>query len=393
MFVPFIVGLLAVFLTCLTRNKQNGAGLKMAFFSIFVFLALRYDYGNDYMGYLDGFIEIASYNTYFQTTERWEAGWIFLHILFKPFGFFALVGFTSLATCVVMYRFIRNYVPAGYQWLAVFLYVFNADLILVPASAMRQQMSILLFLIGVEFLYKKRVIIYLLLACAAVTFHKSAIILPPLVLLAYINFNINKIVAIFIAMMYALLFFFGQTIFSYAAPYLSDLFPEYAKDYLYGGGMTLNSGLGLVFAMFQLGVILYFAGVEFAPHTESQEREDIYPLLAEQEIDLPPTDPYAVFLNVAARRLLFKLAIIAYLVTPFALQVRMLGRMNMFFALATIAIFPIILYTTKNRILYLMLLLSLLPYTLLTYYMFFLLPVWREKFGTYHTIFSAPQWY
>lgn len=395
MFVPFIVGSLAVFLTYLTRYKQNGDGLKMAFFIIFVFLALRYDYGNDYMGYLDGFSEITSYGSIFFTGERWESGWNALNFLFKPFGFFVLIGFTSLATCVVVYWFIRSYVPASYQWLAVFLYVFDPYQILVNASAMRQNIAILLFLFATKFLYKKKMtIVYLLLTGLGATFHKSAIVLLPLALLAYINFKINKIIAIVVILMYVSLFLFGDQIFPYINMFIGAHFEKYAESYLYGGGSKFNSGLGLIYALFQLIAILYYAGIEFAHSTkESESGQDIEFVPSLEDTELMPTDPNAAFLNVAARRLLFKLAIITFIFTPLGLQVMMIGRINMYFTPVMMVVFPIILFTTKDRFFHLVFLSSLMAFTLFKFWAFFLSPVWRDKFGTYQTIFSAPQWY
>jgi hypothetical protein len=390
-----MVGVSAVFLTYLTRRKQNGVGLKMAFFVIFVFLAIRYDYGNDYMAYLDGFNEITTHFKIFLTGEMWEPGWRFLHILFKPFGFFAMIGFTSLATCVVFYWFVRSYVPAKYQWLAIFLYIFDPYLILVPASGMRQNVAILLFLVATRFLYKKKVIIYLLLTCVGATFHISAIVLPPFVLLAYVNFKINKFIASIISLMFASMFLVGPKLFFYASQFVHRFVPTYARYYLYYGGSKFGTGLGFIYALFQLIAVLYFAGIEFAPHTETSEddEQDMEFVPSLEDTEQMPRDPKAAFLNLAARRLLFKLAIISFLFTPLALQAMMFIRLNMYFTPVLIAVFPIILFTTKDRFFHLVFLSSLMAFTLFKFWAFFQSPVWRDKFGTYQTIFSAPQWY
>ena len=394
MFGAFIVGSLAVFLTYLTRDKQNGAGLKMAFFVIFVFLALRYDYGNDYMGYLNGYNEITTYTTIFFTDVRWEPGWNFLHVLFKPFGFFAMIAFTSLATCVVFYWFIRSYVPAGYQWLAVFLYCFDPYQMLVCASAMRQNVAILFFLVATKFLNKKRFLIYLLLTGVGATFHKSAMLLPPLVLLAFINFKINKLIAVVIGLIYPLMFFFGETIFSHMVPFVGEYFPKYSTAYLHEGGSKFGTGLGFLYSMFQMSAILYFAGFELNPHTETSEDDhDMEFAPSPEESGLMPIDQNAAFLNTAARRILFKLAIMTFLFTPLGMQVQMVGRINMYFMPVMIAVFPIILFTTKDKFFHLIFLSSLMAITLFLFWTFFHTPLWRDKFGTYHTIFSAPQWY
>jgi transmembrane protein EpsG len=394
MLIPFVVGLLAVFLTYLTRNRQNGAGLKMAFMVIFVYLALRYDYGNDYMAYLDGFNEITSNVQIFLTGMRFEPGWNLLHLLFKPFGFFAMVAFTSLLTCVVFYRFIRDYVPAQYQWLAVLLYTFDPYLLLVPASAMRQNMGIILFLVAIEFLYKKRIFIYLLFAVAAATFHKSGVVLLPLIVLPFISIKINKLVAAVVALGYAVFFWLGGTIFNYISGFIYARLEKYAETYTEGA--SFYSGIGFIYSLFQLGAILYFAGIELNRDTESdplQEMEEEMEIATEQSSQTPVPDKYTKFLDVRARRLLFILAIITFLFVPLGLQLAMIGRINMYFTPVLIVVYPIILFTSRDKFFRVIFLGSLIPFTLFKFWAFFLSPVWQVKFGTYQTIFSAPQWY
>lgn len=393
MLIPIVVGSLAVILAYLTRDRQNGFGLKMAFVVQFVFLALRYDYGNDYMSYLDRFNEITSNVHIFLTDIAGEPGWVFLQAIFQPFGFFAMVAFTSLLTCVVFYRFIRDYVPAQYQWLAVFLYVFDPYLFLVPASAMRQNMGILLFLIGIELIYKKRIILYLLLAAAAATFHKSGIVLVPFLLLSFINIKINKLIAVAIALGYAAFFFLGDVIFPHISGFLFARFENYAETY--SGGSSFSTGIGFFYALFQLGAILYFAGIEFNRSDESedlQEFQEGVELREEMAIESPVPDKYTKFMDIRARNLLFKLAIITFIFVPLGLQLAMIGRINMYFTPVLIAVYPIILFISKDKFFKLFFLSSLIAFSLLKFWVFFQ-SGWREKFGTYQTIFSAPQWY
>lgn len=393
MLIPIIIGLIAVILTYLTRDRQNGFGLKLAFAVIFVFMALRYDYGNDYMNYLDGYNEITSNIQIFLTEMKWDPGWNLLHILFKPFGFFAMVAFMSLATAVVLYRFIRDFVPAQYQWLAMFLYVFDPYLFLVPASAMRQNLGIILFIWGIEFLYKRRIIPYLLISIAAATFHKSGLVLLPLVVLPFIAIKINKLVAAVFVGMFAGLFFFGQVIIPYMGGLFGQAFAQYTE--IYTESSSFNTGIGFFYALFQLSAILYFAGVESRRDEESELPMDSQDQMdaAGQLEQLPISDNHTRYLDIRARRLLFMLAIMTFMFTPLGLQLMMIGRINMYFTPVMIAVYPIIAYTTQDRLFKVIFLGSLIPFTLFRFWAFFISPVWELKFGTYQTIFSAPQWY
>lgn len=379
MLIPFIVGLIAVILTCLTQSRQNGSGLKAAFVIIFVFLALRYDYGNDYMAYLKGF-KYATSSFVRVDDVKWEPGWVLLNRVFKPFGFFTMVMFLSLVNCVVIYRFIRNFVPAQYQWLGVFLYVFDPYLLLVPASAMRQNLGILLFLVGIEFLYKKRFLVYFLLITVGWSFHQSAKVMILVAPLAFVNIKINKFVAVLCVCIYASLYLYGEPVIALINSMTGVLFEKYNQFYVGGKGMTLNTGIGLAYAIFMFMGILYFAGVEFS-RFGGGKYEGVLPGQAES------------FPSLAARRLLFKLAIVSFMLTPLGFQLAIISRMNMYFATVMIAVYPIIAITTRKESYKLMLLGSLIPFTLYKFVMFFYSPVWKAKFGTYQTIFSSQNWW
>lgn len=395
MLIPFVVGLIAVILTYLSQNRQNGLGLKLSFVLLFVFLALRYDYGNDYMHYLTAFKFVTSYEQISLTAWKWEPGWVLLQSIFKPFGFFVMVWFTSLATCVLFYRFIRNYVPAQYQWLAVFLYVFDPYLILVPGSAMRQNLTIILFLLAIDFLYRRKIIIYLLVVGIGITFHKSGFVLLPLVVLPFINIKINKMIASGFFLFFISMYAFGHHILPYLSRFIGAHFEKYA-EYYYTGGGTITTGLGSAYMIFQLIVILYYSGIELDPHSASLEEElpdSMDNWMPEPEFVGLPADHGAVFPALAARRLLFKLALIMFIVLPLSRQINMFTRIMMYFSPVMIVVFPIIAFTARDRFFKLIFMSSLMAFTLLKFWLFFLAPVWRYKFGTYQTIFSAPHWY
>jgi hypothetical protein len=183
-------------------------------------------------------------------------------------------------------------------------------------------------------------------------------------------------------------------IFPYISGFLFARFEKYAETY--SGGSSFSTGIGFFYSLFQLGAILYFAGIELNRYTESdplQEMEEQMELTTEQSSQTPVPDKYTKFLDVRARRLLFILAIVTFLFVPLGLQLAMIGRISMYFAPVLIAVYPIILFTSRDKFFRLMFLGSLIPFTLFRFWAFFLSPVWRDKFGTYQTIFSAPQWY
>ena len=136
----------------------------------------------DYMGYyrilnLQNLILLFNYCG----TLYGEIGWLILCWMFKQFGFYVMVAFLALFSCLLYYRFFINYVPANFYWLAIFLYIFNPGLMLLHTTAMRQSISIALFLLSIEYIVKKDVIRYILIIGFASLFHKSALVLLPFI--------------------------------------------------------------------------------------------------------------------------------------------------------------------------------------------------------------------
>jgi hypothetical protein len=78
MIVTIIVGLFAVLFAYLAKYKNAQWGLKVSFFIIFFFLALRYNFGNDYEVYLKIFLEISQYNYINFAVINIEPGWVVL---------------------------------------------------------------------------------------------------------------------------------------------------------------------------------------------------------------------------------------------------------------------------------------------------------------------------
>lgn len=352
-----IFNILVVFFAYQARYKRTAILLKVSFGLIFLFLALRYDYGNDYSGYLKVFIEINQVETidYFDKYWHFEPGWIFLCRLFGPFGFFAMTAVLALFNCFVYYRFIKKYVPPAYYWLAVFMYVFNPGFMLIHSSAMRQSLAIILFVFSIDYIYKKDALRYFLCIGLAALFHTSALVLLPVYLLGVFDWKINKLTAVSIFSLFLLMFVFGNSFLPDINQFINTYFQRYE---VYEGGAEIGTGLGLIFNSFLFTLILYY------------ERSQI-----------------------AESSLLFKVAIISYFIIPISLLIMMLGRVGMYFLPATIAVFPIMFSNIKNRILKNTTLTLIIFIILHSFFGFFQSDIWRVSFGTYQTIFSAPEIY
>lgn len=359
MITVLFVNILAILFAFAEDKKLIKHGLKISFLIIFLFLALRYDYGNDYAGYLDGFYEVNKHSwiDYTNTKElfHYEAGWVFLNRLFEPLGFFAMIAFLAAFSCYVLYRFMRKYVPLKYYWLAVFFYVFTPNLMLIQLSAMRQALAIIIFLIAFDYLYQKKVIPYVLLILLASTFHSSAILLLAIYPLSLINWKINNALAISIILAHISLFFIADIL----APIINNIMTSYFERYevYQDNKAVLGTGLGLIYFTLLLSFIVFSA--------KKYKLENA---------------------------LIIKLSIIGFMVTPLSLIIMMIARIGYYFEpfLMTAIIFSIIKYKSVTK---LGIAAAVIAMTSYSFFSFFQADVWKDKFSTYNTILSSRLYY
>lgn len=211
--IIFLV-LSTIVLIILRILQNDNTGLKISMFLIFIFLSLRYGYGNDYMGYIDIFASINDdFKTILSDPGRLEIGWIMLNRLFYAPGFNVMIVFLALVNCITYYRFIAKFVENKYYWFAVFIYLLNSNLFLIQLSAMRQTVAIIIFINAVIYIYNKKYIIAFILMCTCYLFHTSSLLLIPLVLIVlFSNFNVKIIHIIIIEILFITLFMSGEAL-------------------------------------------------------------------------------------------------------------------------------------------------------------------------------------
>jgi len=334
------------------KNKDD-MYLKISFILIFLFLSLRYEYGNDYINYLTLFKSINDVNI----SSRVELGWQLLCYLFKPFGFFMMLVVLAGVQCVVYYRFIKKYVASKYYSLALFLYLFTPTCFLITSSAMRQSVAIVIFVYAIDYIYKRDFFKYLICIIAASLFHGSAIVLLPVYVLGVFDLRINKFIGLILFALYPLLYFF----LPYLQYQINQIVSLYFNEYeIYLGAEIGKMGTGLGF-LFNLII-------------------------------------YALFINRLQfkgeeQKLLLKLAILSYLVMPFGFVNPMVGRINMYLQPILIVAFISVLFNIKENGVRYSFIMIYSFIAVLAFYGFITSETWSDSFGVYKTILSAERIY
>lgn len=333
-------------------------GLFISFAAIFFFSAIRYNYGNDYISYLESFKEINSIEDFdfFNEATHFEPGWLILCKLFNSIGFFGLVIFLSLLNSLMIYKFIKKYIPKELFWLAVFIYLFTPNLFLVQLSTMRQTLVILIFTFSSSYISQKKLIPFLICITIGFSFHTSALILLPTYFLGYFKLRVSKIAIIIIIALYINFIFIANEIL---APFIEILTLAFHEGYkVYDTKGEVVTGFGLIFNILLLIFFLYMSN--YLPQKE---------------------------------KFIFNISLCGFLITPFALQVELIARLGFYFETFHIILLPLLFLYNRNVFLKYSITSIYCLFLLYLFFSFFQSPISKDYYNTYQTIFSAEQWY
>jgi transmembrane protein EpsG len=352
----------AVILARIAYLKEYRNALIFSLICIFCFLALRYDYGNDYDAYLKLFYEINSYSSFSLSNFKIkgnEFAWVYINHLFEPYGFFAMQIFIAGFSCFVLYRFIKKYVEPKYYWWAIFIYTFQPYHMIVLSSAMRQAVAVSLFLISIDFLIAKKPFHFIGIVLLGTLFHSTAYFLLPLVLLSYFNFQINIKNIILILTIFIGLFFFLGDFFKQAEIFISNYFENEYTAYMELEEQETTIGIGFILN-FIINIILLFY---------LQDQKSTW------------------------KRIISNVFVISFLLIPLSFSIPIITRLNFYLTPLLIVVYPIVfenIIVKKNRYIF-MLLISV--FTIYQFIYFFYSETWAKHFFEYKTIFSSPTFF
>jgi transmembrane protein EpsG len=335
-----IIFLFALFFTFPDLNKKYPFWL-FTFATLFLFSALRYDYGTDYMEY---------YNIHTALNAGLPA-WGQNDLLFKQINlwisnFYLLIALMSLFYILVIYNMIKKNLKIRYYWFAVLILIINPYLFLVQLSSIRQTLAICFFIIAINYAVKRNLLVYSLLVLTATGFHASAIILFPI----YFLLNDTKLKKrTFIVIISFLIFLLVTPVFDILANRLLEYMPQHYNLY-YEQGLqnsirsTLLSSFYFFFVLFNINKL--------------EGREMIYG----------------------------KLSLISTVIALLAFKVSMVTRIGMYFDIFLIITIPQIFLKIKSKLYRQVLFIMMIVIYLLRYYSFFTHPSWSQAYGIYRTI-------
>ncbi|WP_053983018.1 EpsG family protein [Niameybacter massiliensis] len=325
-------------------DKQKRVPYHMISFTIlYLFLALRYNYGNDYITY---------YNMH-TAMNSGLGGWGSNDILFKGLNlllpnFYLFIAIISLFYIVVIYLFMK-YANRGNSYLfSVLIWLINPYLFLVHLSTIRQTIAICFFIIATKYIVEKKCFKYYLSILIAMGFHKSAIILLPI----YFIINDSKIKRKNTMIIYGILAILIATpILDIIIYTVLEYFPAHYKVYFEQG--LKNSFRATVLSSFYFFIILLNIN-------KLEYRDMIYA----------------------------KLSLIATIISILCFKLSMLTRIGMYFDVFLIVTIPAVFKTIKTKLYRQILFLIMIGIYILRYTSFFINPIWHEAYSSYTTLFG-----
>lgn len=179
-YLVFFLTLLLSLILPDSTDRQHRWKLFWMFLPLFVFAAIRVDFGGDYPTYELFFDEMhATSGFYLDSEMHMETGFQLLN-RFLP-SFRSLLVLNAFLLSLALGVFLYHNVPKQYLWLAVILLFLNPEKnIYGSLVGIRNGLVVTSFLLGFVFVQKRKLIPFLLLTALLFTIHRSAILFLPI---------------------------------------------------------------------------------------------------------------------------------------------------------------------------------------------------------------------
>ena len=264
MFVVISFSILALLLTILESRGIIKGGMKLGFILVTVLAVIHYDYGSDYMSYLNRYKQITAVPFQFTSLlngDYSDVGWTLLNYAFSHFGgFFMLVAVLSILQNVLVYKIIANNVSRKWWPLAVCIYLFSTSFYLLNFSMLRQGLVIIIFLSLWPMIRDRKWLFVLSVLYICSSIHSSALILLPFAFWGFLPTKNNKLMVLAYIFLYFSLWLgkdFMNNIFN--SMLVIDEFDAYADTYDHETGDGVSFwGIGFIINLIPLIIALYY---------------------------------------------------------------------------------------------------------------------------------------
>lgn len=373
MIVVLICSILSIIIAYFSSYKGKICEqlFKLSFFPITLLQMIHYDYGNDYMGYLND--HLMYYHKSFQEFRYLHSiesgsfkdmGWaVISHFFPGKAGFFILVALLSLVQNIIYCKLIQEYVEPRLRWKALAIYLFGTSYYVLNFSALRQGFTVAIAVYAIMLSCKDKIKHAIVLVLLAATIHGSVIVMLPFLFLSKFKIKDGKFFGNMIVWTTFILFISKPVVsrfYTAIMKYVPILERRY-RNYAISMKATDSSvGIGFFLNLVMYLIILYFI---FRKFTEFSKEYRVFMLLA----------------------------VVSLMVVPFQLNITgLISRIGTYFAVYEIVVIPTLYSRIKDKYLRLGVYFIYIFMMLYAYYGFFFLTEWSAKsYRNFHTIFRA----
>lgn len=324
-----------------------------------MFLAIRNEYGNDYNGYRAIFLQILNQKDLSSALDSnliyGERGWVLINWVFTKlgsWGFEFLIALLSLFQCIVLFKIIKEFVPKGFYWVSIFIFIFDPYLMLIQLSAIRQSFAISLVTLGIYWLSKDKIYVFILLAILASFIHTSALLTLPLIFVFFLRNIDNKIYYLgFLIVIFSSFLFFESYIFV-VNQFVETNIEVYVK-YINFNLENINTGLGFLILLFLYSFILFKDGLKSAENS-----------------------------------LIIKFYLVSLFILPLSIVNSIASRQAFYFTTLSLIAYAVTANRITNLVLKSAFLITMIFYYLYMFFGFFTSPIWIKNYSVYRTIFQ-----
>ncbi len=222
----FITIIIIQFIPTKTKRGQRNK-LLFSFFLMFIYAAIRDNFGRDYEAYQYAFEDIHKYINFWASQERLEKGYILLNKIMPSYR--ALLVSLSAFTCFTYYWLFKTYVPPQYYWLAFFLMSISGNFMLFfQLSGLRNAIAINIMALSLPLIENRKLFPYLLLTVIAFFFHQSVLFYMPLAYFVATPYKIKtRNIVIWSIFIFIFLLLSASSLINFITTYINSYFPRY----------------------------------------------------------------------------------------------------------------------------------------------------------------------
>lgn len=248
-----VLTLLIAWLMPYNNDKQCRIRMIFTFLPLFLFGALRVDFGADYLAYEEFWYEMHNSMFSFDNTLHAELGFQLLNYLMPSYR--SLLVLNSFLLCLALGVFLYRNVPPKYIWIALILMFLNPEKnIYGSLVGIRNGLVVSGFLLSFVFIQSRRLVPFAITTIFLMQFHTSAVLFMPVAYFVANNKELTRReIIIWVIALAVLMTLSVSALFDIITPFVSsylDRYESYLEVEKHRGYLIISSNIIFIILLF-----------------------------------------------------------------------------------------------------------------------------------------------